>query len=246
MSRRVVRQLIPLLLFSPLMLADVSPVSVATTSLPDAVLKQSYSATLNANGPNARFTWTESGSFRPGLAFSSNGRITGSPSSIGTFPFTVTATNTRNQAGSALLSISVASTINIQPTSLPDGQVAVAYSQTLQATGGKSPYQWSLASGALPAGLALSSGGQISGTPTASGTANFTIKATDSNAASGTQALSINVTAAPVTITTVSPPDGQVGTAYGQSLQASGGRPPDTWSITSAALPARLALSSSG
>lgn len=64
---------------------------------------------------------------------------------------------------------------------LPVGQVTVAYSTQLQATGGIAPYKWALASGSsLPAGLSLASDGTISGTPTAPGVFNFTVSVTDS------------------------------------------------------------------
>src|SRR5262245_31559212 len=63
---------------------------------------------------------------------------------------------------------------------LPNGVVGSSYSQTLSATGGTPPYSWSLASGSLPSGLSLSSSGTISGTPTQSGTFNFTVQARDS------------------------------------------------------------------
>ena len=55
-------------------------------------------------------------------------------------------------------------------TSLPDGTQAVAYSETLAATGGSDGYTWSISAGSLPDGLALSGSGTISGTPTAAGT----------------------------------------------------------------------------
>ena len=73
---------------------------------------------------------------------------------------------------------------------LPDGTVDRAYSVTLAASGGKTPYTWSLDSGNLPDGLNLSSGGVISGTPTASGTFNFTIRVTGDDNRSSTKAFS--------------------------------------------------------
>ena len=58
----------------------------------------------------------------------------------------------------------------------------MAYNQTLAATGGKQPYSWTLVSGSsLPAGLTLSTGGVISGTPTSSGPTSFTVQVTDSS-----------------------------------------------------------------
>ncbi|MBI1895912.1 MAG: putative Ig domain-containing protein, partial [Acidobacteria bacterium] len=85
-------------------------------------------------------------------------------------------------------------------------------------------YSWSIASGSLPAGLALSTGGAITGTPAAAGTFTFTARVTDSASQPATQALQIviNPAATPPTITTTSLPAGTVGVAYSQSLAASG------------------------
>jgi large repetitive protein len=62
------------------------------------------------------------------------------------------------------------------------------------ATDGATPYTWSLASGALPAGLSLNAAtGEISGTPTTAGTANFTVQVTGANGLANTGPLSIEV-----------------------------------------------------
>lgn len=88
--------------------------------------------------------------------------------------------------------------LSISTATLAGGTVAVSYSQTLAAIGGKTPYTWSRSSGTLPGGLTISSTGVISGTPTATGTFNFTVMATDSAStkASVTKALSITIAAA--------------------------------------------------
>jgi hypothetical protein len=76
------------------------------------------------------------------------------------------------------------------------GVVGTAYSSALKASGGVSPYSYSLASGALPGGLSLAgSTGAITGTPTAAGTFSFTAKAVDARGASDTESCSIVVTA---------------------------------------------------
>ena len=90
---------------------------------------------------------------------------------------------------------------SITTDTLPDGKVGEAYSQTLTATG-TAPITWSI-DGGLPAGLSLNADtGEISGTPTADGTAKFTVKATNS-AGSNTKELSITITKAVPTEHTV-------------------------------------------
>lgn len=93
----------------------------------------------------------------------------------------------------------------ILTTSLPAGITGQPYSATLTASGGVSPYTWSISSGSLPAGLSLNvSTGVISGTPASPpGTASFTVKVTDSNSSTATQPLS-------VTTLTVYAPQGPV------------------------------------
>ena len=85
--------------------------------------------------------------------------------------------------------------VTITTDRLPDGKVGEAYSQTLTADGTE-PVAWSISSGNLPDGLKLDGNtGEISGTPTADGTAKFTVKATNS-AGSDTKELSITITKA--------------------------------------------------
>lgn len=77
---------------------------------------------------------------------------------------------------------------------LADGRVGASYAQTLTATGGTPPTQWTISAGALPAGLTLvATTGAISGTPTAAGDSAFTVQATDAASHVATQALSIRV-----------------------------------------------------
>jgi hypothetical protein len=107
------------------------------------------------------------------------------------------------------LSITVYALPAVSTASLPAGTVGSVYSTALSSTGGKASFTWSIASGTLPAGLALSSTGVISGTPTTASTSTFTVRVTDANGKAATRSMSITVTAPSkpdLTVSTVSGP----------------------------------------
>jgi hypothetical protein len=145
----------------------------------------------------------------------------------------------------------VLASLSITTGSLPGGTVSDGYSTTIAATGGLTPYVWTVSSGSLPAGLTLSPSGALSGTPTASGTSSFTILVTDSTSPSAETAsvgFSIVVAAAPVSlsITTGSLPGVTVSDAYSATFAATGGTTPYAWAVASGSLPTGLSLSSAG
>src|SRR5438477_38229 len=99
--------------------------------------------------------------------------------------------------------------LKVGTASLPNASQSVAYSQALTASGGTSPYSWSVSSGTLPTGLILSSTGTISGTPTVAGAFPFTVAVKDAASASASASLSINVvTAAAPSVSISSPANG--------------------------------------
>jgi large repetitive protein len=140
--------------------------------------------------------------------------------------------------------------VTISPATLPNGQVGLAYSQTVTASGGIGPYTFAVTAGALPAGVTLSPGGTLGGTPTAGGNFSFTIAATDSSASpgpfSGNQAYTINIADGEVVLPPDTLPDGALGVAYtGATGPASGGTAPYTYAVTTGALPGGLNLNTS-
>jgi hypothetical protein len=161
---------------------------------------------LQAGGGTTPFDWSlASGQLPPGLTLPTGGQISGTPSASGTYNFTAKVTDSSSPAQSATASFSITvagSGLAVTTTTLSGGSVGTSYSATLQASGGTTPYTWSIASGQLPTGLSLSAGGQISGTPSASGTYNFTAKVTDSSnpIQSATSALSITISAPALTL----------------------------------------------
>jgi len=225
---------------------------ITTTSLPAGQIGVAYSQTVQATGGVTPYAWSiVSGSLPGGLSLgSSTGTISGTPTASGTSSFTVRVTDSQGtpDTDDQALSIYIPADLVVTTSSLANGQIGVAYSQTLAATGGVTPYAWSIVSGSLPAGLSLgASTGTISGTPTASGTSSFTVRVTDSQGTPDTddQALSIYVPA-DLVVTTSSLANGQIGVAYSQTLAATGGTTPYAWSLASGSLPAGLSLSSGG
>jgi hypothetical protein len=229
--------------------------SILTTSLPNGVVGTAYpQQNLSAGGGQPPYRWSISaGSLPAGLTLDGVfGRISGTPTVSGASPFTLVVTDNQGATANAKLSITVtgtAVTITVTPTTLPAGTVGTAYSQTMTATGGQSPYTFALTAGTLPAGLTLSSAGLVSGTPTATGASTFTVQATDANKATGQAAVSLTINAtapSPLTITTAALPNGTIGTAYSQTLAATGGQTPYTWALGTGTLPAGVTLSSAG
>ncbi|MEP7340873.1 MAG: S8 family serine peptidase [Acidobacteriota bacterium] len=83
--------------------------------------------------------------------------------------------------------------INLVPAILPDGTVGTVYNQTIAAGGGGGLYTFTVAAGALPNGLSLSSAGALAGTPTAIGAFSFTIQVADAIGCAGTQAYTVTI-----------------------------------------------------
>jgi large repetitive protein len=187
----------------------------------------------------ATFT-VSSGSLPPGLVLSPNGTVTGTPTSAGTFPFTVTAFGATLAASINIVGLVPA----FSTTSLPGGTVGQAYFQKTVVTGGFPPYTYT-ATG-LPPGLSINAiGGSISGTPTSAGTFQSTLTATDGATHQGSVQLTLTIYP-PLTLSTASPlPPATAGQPYSQSIGVTGGQPPYAF-VLSGAAPTGLAVNSMG
>ena len=126
-------------------------------------------------------------------------------------------------------------------STLPEGEVGVAYNGDLEIGGGVTPYEVKLVKGLLPEGLNFDSDGVITGVPTVAKSASFTVQVTDDASTSVTKKFKIKVFKA-LGISTSSLKAGTVGKKYSAALKVTGGKKPYAWSIVSGSLPGGLVL----
>ncbi|MCB1210554.1 MAG: putative Ig domain-containing protein, partial [Verrucomicrobiales bacterium] len=225
-------------------------ISIAPTSLSNAIQYDPYTpVALTATAGTAPYSWTiVSGSLPAGMSLDSAGNLSGTPTALpGNFNFTVRALDAVGCVATRPYTLVVdCPPLTITPATLPDGVQYDSYSQALTVTGGTAPYAWSLTSGALPAGITLSPGGIISGTPTVIGSFNITLRVVDAGNCVGTQNYTLAISCPPITITPGVLPGAVQYSSFSQALSSSGGTAPYTWSIVSGALPTGITLSSGG
>ena len=221
----------------------VAGLVVATNALPGGTVGGAYSGTLAGSGGSPPYAWSiTSGSLPAGLTLDpATGAIAGTPTAAGTSAFTVQVTDSASRTATASLSILITPPLAIAGA-LGPGVTGFAYTQTLTATGGTPPYTWSVVAGTLPPGLAVGASGGLTGTPTQTGTFNFTVQVADGAGAKKTQSFTINVSSG-LSVTTPGLAGGALGAAYNEVVSAGGGSPPYTWSVAAGALPAGLTLS---
>jgi hypothetical protein len=182
-------------------LTVLTVVNISTTALPAGSEGVAYLADIVASGGTPPYTWSlATGSLPPGLAMLPNsGVISGSPTSQGTFTFTIAAQDSspapQTQTQSLTLVIGAPLPLAITTSSLLDATLDTTYYAKLVAMGGTPPYAWSISAGALPGGMSLNaSTGAISGTSSSTGTASFTVMATDSSSPLQTQTQGLSIT----------------------------------------------------
>jgi Putative Ig domain len=224
--------------------------AISTRELSPATAGVIYDAVLGVSGGTSPYTWmVASGALPSGLSLSTAGVISGMPLSSGSGSATFQVRDAMGKTSSQGLTLTVipAGSLVVMTSSLLPGTMGQPYSQQLQATGGISPYRWSLIAGTLPAGLNLSTTGAISGTPNGPfvGTSAFSVSVSDSqlpSPATATANLSITINTTSLLVTTTVLPGAVLSTFYNQTLIAAGGSPPYTWSVATGSLPLGLSL----
>lgn len=232
---------------------NVVLLSINETSLANGAVASAYSATLTLTGCTGPCTFAvTAGALPAGVALSSAGVFSGTPTAGGSFNFTVTATDAGagGTTASQAFTLTVAAPTITSASTLPAASRGFAYSQTLTGSGGTGPYTFALQSGALPAGITLSAGGVLAGTPTVTGSFPITVRITDSSTGSGPYsgdvALTLVVNAATLSVTPATLPNVMAGAPYDAQLSSTGGSGAVTFAVTSGALPTGLTLSTTG
>ena len=198
-----------------------SPLTITgPSSLPAGTLNAAYtSTTISASGGSGVYTWSATG-LPAGLSMSSGGVLSGKPTTNAGSPYSVTVKVTDSSSNTATktytLTISALPLAIAGPASLPAGELNVAYAATtFSASGGSGVYTWS-ATG-LPAGLSMSPGGVLSGTPTVAGIFSVNVTVLDSSANTNSVIFSLTVaspslgiSASPNTLTIAQGKSGQI------------------------------------
>ena len=235
----------------------VAAYPVLSLTIPRGMVGKAYSGSSSTSGGHSPYTYSiVSGALPNGLSISSaTGAISGTPTTSGTFSFTVRSRdalgNNADKAGS--IAIAAALTIN---GAFANGERNKSYSSSVSASGGYSPYTFSLAAGTLPTGLSLSGGGTLSGTPSADGTFNFTVRVTDADGSTYDKAMSVVINP-PAALSVSADPNpsygwavtnaGSPGTATTDSrVSVSGGTAPYTYSWARITAGTAMSVSHSG
>lgn len=244
-------QRIEVVLFVALAPSAFGQFQITTASLPEGGINTVYSASVASNGDEGT-TWSASG-LAPGLSINpgpgTTTTITGTPTQGGTFAVTIQAFDAQfEDLGTVTkqFTLNIVGIVNSSP--LPNGMVGVTYFNGVQIIGGGGtpPYTFN-SFPPLAGGLSLSSSGLISGTPIQARTLNFNIAVTDAKGASGVEPFEL-VIVPQLLITTTSPlPNAVAGVSYTQTINATGGTMPYTFSLMpGSGAPAGLAISANG
>jgi hypothetical protein len=251
--------------------------SVTTSGLAQGTVGTQYSQQLQATGGVPPYTWSLgtfdmsgahpvpavrfrrertkpeaapiSSGLPPGLLLSSSGQITGTPTQIGSYTFSVIVSDSSSSAPQSTGATFTIDVIGVSPllisttSPLANGALGVPYSIPLRAQGGEIPYTWTLASGTIPPGLQVGSGGSLTGTPTQAGNYSFTLTVSDFSGLTASATFTITIASA-FSITTPSPlPAGTVGVLYSTQINVTPTTGPYTFSVAAgSALPAGLSL----
>ncbi|MBI2681065.1 MAG: putative Ig domain-containing protein [Candidatus Solibacter usitatus] len=242
------RPLVRFILLSLVLSAAASAQFITPSPLPNGTIGFIYLTGFQMTTPHINWTIAK-GALPNGLSIdSASGNISGTPTALGTFTFTVSA-----QDSSTFIVATKPYAITIeQPlaiasaTTLPPVTVGGTYFFALQAVRGLPPYTW-LAPVLLPPGMTVDSLGNITGVPTATGTFTFGVNVQDSSAPIPQQdTKQFTITVNPPPSGTGQLANGFIGQSYLQALPVTGGTGPFVFTLSGTKPPPGLSLSPDG
>ena len=216
----------------PLQIVVNDMVAIIAAALPEWTVAVPYAQQLTSSGGTGDLTWSDlNGDLAgTGLALTPGGALTGTPTVTGTIAFTAQVVDEAMASDTEPFEVVINTAVAVNAAVLPDWTAGHPYTQQLTASGGTGIKVFSDKFDDLSgSGLALTGGGELSGTPSAAGAVTFTAVATDEVGGQGE--LQFGFTVNPeVSITTASLPDGTEGQAYSYQLEGTGGTGVLTWS----------------
>lgn len=200
-----------------------------------------FSASISVSGGTPPYAFSSPGGLPPGITVNGS-QVAGTPTQPGSYSIGIQVTDSVGASGSANISFSV---FGFTSGSLPPGIPLVPYLASVGVSGGTPPYAFSFSG--LPSGLSGTSSGNIQGTVRAPVTAQVGVTATDSTGVSASETLPLTFAApAPIAVPSQTLQAGQLATTYAQTLNATGGAPPYTFTLSSGSLPQGLTLRPGG
>ena len=218
---------------------------ILTTTLPPAEVGSTYCVQLRAAGGDGAFTWNvQSGALPEGILLSEERAglpddgpplatmLCGKATVVGTYDFSVRVTSAGLSAVQSyqLIVNESGMPLRVATPTLPQADFQAAYEAQLMAVGGRSPYEWTLASGELPPGIVLERDGSLHGRPIIDGAFPVSVRVLDAAGNTTTADLLLQV-ASPMSLTCVTRalPTSNVGDAVSFQLLAAGGTRPYKW-----------------
>lgn len=231
------------------------PIGISPSTLPGGTLNTSYLATFSAAGGSGGYTFSETGALPKGLTLQSNGALSGTPTTAGSFPFTVKATDSSSASGTAKYTLVVTCPkLIIDPASgvLPPATEGFGYEEKYAALGTNGALKWSLIP-TLPPGIILdveiSPYARIYGTPQNVGRYSFGVSVADSLGCEVQNNYLLKVYSA-LKVGPATFPAATVDKPYVSAvIPVSGGKPPFTYTVnniayTNIGLPPGISLGS--
>jgi hypothetical protein len=232
---------------------NCSTLALDPPAVMDGVMGEPYGWSMWVTGGIAPYTFVAQAGLPAGLTLSPDGILSGIPTEYGEFNIRLLITDSKGCSNGAEMPMIILKSsvqcpgIAFSPDVLSDGFIGIPYEEQVTASGSIEPYEFAIHDGVLPPGISMSSSGLLSGTPTTPGTYDVIISVSHvGGACYDIRSYTIVVTSCPVLVPSPqSLPSGMVSEPYNETITATGGIAPYTFTMQSG-LPPGMNMSSNG